>query len=293
MLDKKLNKVINKAKEIKIDDYSKIVIMSDVHRGVGDNADNFIKNKSIFNGALNYYFNKGFTYIELGDGDDMWEVRNYEEIVNEHIDTFKILKKFHDRHRLIMIYGNHDIVKRDDKVMKKYFSSYYDKITKERKDLLVNLSVKESLILSYKGHSVFLTHGHQVDFLNSNLWKLSRFLVRTVWRSLEIIGANDPTKSAKKYHVSKRVEKRLEKWSNDNSKIIIAGHTHRPIMPLPKTGLYINDGSCIHPNGITSLEIDKGFISLVKWFYDVNDQQVITVKRELLSSSIPIEDYFL
>lgn len=172
---RQLDKIYKNSKRIKIDDSTKLIIMSDCHRGAGDNFDNFLKNKNIFNGALNHYFNKGFSYIELGDGDDMWEVKKYDEIINEHLDTFKILRKFHQNNRLIMIYGNHDIEKKYPNVLKKYFYTYYDKITQEEKELLLNLKVYESLIVEYKGKEIFLVHGHQVDFLNSTLWRFSRF----------------------------------------------------------------------------------------------------------------------
>lgn len=288
---KKLDKIYKSSKRMKIDDTTKIVIMSDCHRGSGDTFDNFLKNKNIFCGALNYYFNKGFTYIELGDGDDMWEVSKYDAIINEHIDTFKVLRKFHQNNRLIMIYGNHDIEKRYPKVLEKYFYTYYDKITKEKKELLLNLKAYESLIIEYNGVEIFLVHGHQVDFLNSTLWRFSRFLVRSVWRGLEYIGINDPTMAAKKYSVSKNVEKKLEKWGVDNQKLLIAGHTHRPSMPDIGNSLYFNDGSCIHPNGITCLEIEKGNISLVKWEYDINEYQTISVKRKELEGVVPINEY--
>lgn len=63
---RQLDKIYKNSKRIKIDDSTKLIIMSDCHRGAGDNFDNFLKNKNIFNGALNHYFNKGFSYIELG-----------------------------------------------------------------------------------------------------------------------------------------------------------------------------------------------------------------------------------
>lgn len=288
---KQLDKIYNNSKRIKIDDSSKIFIMSDCHRGSGDAFDNFFKNKNIYVGALNHYFNKGYTYIELGDGDDMWEVKNYNEIIEENIDVFKVLKRFHQNNRLVMIYGNHDIVKRMPKILEKYFYTYYDKITKEEKELLYNLRVYESLIIEYKGYEMFLVHGHQVDFLNNKLWRLSRFLVRNVWRRLEHIGVKDPTKAAKKYIVSKKVEKRLQKWSRDNNHILIAGHTHRPIIPSIGESLYFNDGSCIHPNGVTCLEIENGCISLVKWEESINDEQIISVSRKLLGGDILIDEY--
>lgn len=120
-MNKKLDMIFENSQRLLIDDNTKLVIMSDCHRGAGDNFDNFVKNQSIFKTALQDYYDKGFTYIELGDGDDMWEVKKYENIIEVHLDTFKLLKKFNDSGRLIMIYGNHDIEKKITNDFRKIF----------------------------------------------------------------------------------------------------------------------------------------------------------------------------
>lgn len=268
-----------------INDFSKIVIMSDCHRGSKDFDDNFNANKNIYNAALEHYYNAGFTYIELGDGDEMWENKRVKDIIKEHIDTFKIIKKFHDTERLIMIYGNHDREKNKKKTLKKYFYKY------NNQNLLNNLMVYESYILTYNNHDIFLIHGHQVDLLNGKFWRLSKFLVRYVWKNLERIGFNDPTSAAKNNKVSKSVEKKLQKWSKEQDKIIIAGHTHRPIYPKLGESLYFNDGSCIHPNGVTAIEIESGYISLVKW--DIEEEHgILEIKKELIAGPEAINKFF-
>lgn len=292
MINKKLNKLFNDSKKLSIDEHTKLVIMSDCHRGAGNNDDNFIKNQNIYEAALRYYYNHGFTYIELGDGDEMWEVENYKDIIEEHIDTFQLLKKFNHSNRLIMIYGNHDKCKKSQQILEKYFYKYYNKVTKQEEKLLENLVVYESLVLNYKNYDIFMIHGHQVDFLNSTLWRVSRFLVRHVWRNLEYAGIKDPTSAAKNYRVTKKTEKRLKKWSDENNKILIAGHTHRPIYPKIGQSLYFNDGSCIHPNGITCLEIENGKITLVKWLFKLKQEKYITVGREVLEGNEPILNFF-
>ncbi len=289
---KTLDKIFKKVNRLFIDENSKIVLMSDCHRGSGNYDDNFRKNQNIYDSALRHYYNQGFTYIELGDGDEMWEIKSYSEIVEEYLDSFKELKRFNDDGRLIMIYGNHDIEKKNASILEKYFYYYVDKETKEKKELLSDLKVYDGLILQYKKYDIFLIHGHQVDFLNHTLWPISRFLVRHVWSHFELAGVKDPTEAAKNYRVKNKVEKKLQKWSNDHNKILIAGHTHRPIFPKSKDSLYFNDGSCIHPNGITCIEIENGKITLVKWGFDVNKKEQIVVRRFVLEGSEAIEDFF-
>lgn len=289
----KLDEIFKNSKRIKIEDSTKIVIMSDCHRGAGDSFDNFIKNKNIYEAALQYYYNNNFTYIELGDGDDMWEVKDYNEIILEHISSFKLLKQFNDSNRFIMIYGNHDICKRNNEVLKKYFYKYYNKITKEEENLLNNLVIYESIVLEYKDKDIFMIHGHQVDLLNGTCWRFSRFLVRHLWRNLEKYGIKDPTSAAKNYKEGKKVEKRLKKWSIKNNKILISGHTHRPIFPKKGESLYFNDGSCIHPNGVSCIEIENGNISLVKWMLKLNKKNLISIGRVVVEGSEPITDFYI
>lgn len=291
-MNKKLDMIFKKSKKIPIDNNTKMVIMSDCHRGSGDNFDNFIKNKNIYEYALLNYYNKGFTYVELGDGDEMWEVKNYKDIIENNLGIFKQLGKFHNQGRLIMIYGNHDIVKKFPKILEENFYKYYDEFLKKDEYLLDGLNVYESLILDYDKHDIFLIHGHQVDFLNSTLWKFSRFLVRNVWRFFEKIGIKDPTSAAKNYQVAKRTEKKLKRWSIKNNKIIVSGHTHRPVFPKKGQSLYFNDGSCLHPEGITCLEIDDGNITLVKWHFKLNENKLLSIERYVLGENEPIINFF-
>lgn len=291
-MNNKINEVLASARTIKIDKNSKIVIMSDCHRGEGNTDDNFLKNEVIHMAALKHYLKEDFTYIELGDGDDLWEVKEYQNVVSEHLDIFKLLREFHKKGKLMMIVGNHDNVKKDENVLEKYFYNYENVDTQESYELLNNLRVDDALILKYEDKDICLLHGHQVDLLNGKFWRLSRFLVRYVWRYVERIGIKDPTNAAKNYHAIKRVEKRLKSWSEDNNKILIAGHTHRPIFPKVGEGLYFNDGSCIHPNGVTCIEIEDGNISLVKWIRSVDDDGRVKVIKEMVAGKIPILDFF-
>lgn len=291
-MKKQLERLYNNSLKIDITNNDKIVIMSDQHRGAGDNYDNFLKNRNIYNAALSYYLNNDFTYIELGDGDDLWEVEDCKDIVEEHLDSFKLLKEFHDKNRLIMLYGNHDLIKKYPRILKECFYKYYNKETEIYENLLNNLRVYESLILNYEGEELLLFHGHQLDIINSSFWHLSRFLVRFVWKKLEHIGLKDPTNAAKNYPITRYREKKLSKWSMDNNIILISGHTHKPMFPKKELGLYFNDGSCIHPNGITCLEIENGYISLVKWKYVFDDENTIRIEKINIDKKEKIENFF-
>jgi len=100
---KNISKVFKEAKEIPFDNSSKFVLMSDCHRGDGTWADYFLMNQHFYFTALNYYYNENYTYIELGDGDELWENNRMSEIIEIHSDVFWLLKKFYDEKRLYFI----------------------------------------------------------------------------------------------------------------------------------------------------------------------------------------------
>lgn len=279
---KKLNDIFNKSNKLVISNSTKIVIMSDLHRGKKDIYDNFSKNETLFLYALDYYYKKGYIYIELGDGDDLWEVKKCTDIVKSNVLSFNMIKKFYNAGRFFMIYGNHDITKSSPKYFDKCFGNIYNENTLENEKLLRGLPIYESIILKYNNNDIFLIHGHQVDYFNSTIWKVTRFLVRSLWRTLEKIGVNDPTKTIKNYKVAKNTEKILESFSIKNNKILIAGHTHRPVFPKNNKSLYFNTGSGVHPNGITAIEIDYGYISLVKWEYKIKNSEFFLVNRKAI-----------
>ena len=109
---KRLDEIYQHAQVLPFDSDSKLILMSDCHRGQGNAGDNFLANQTVCFGALQYYYQKGFTYIELGDGDELWENRQLKTIVEVHSDIFWILSEFNKSGRLHLLYGNHDIVKR-------------------------------------------------------------------------------------------------------------------------------------------------------------------------------------
>jgi UDP-2,3-diacylglucosamine pyrophosphatase LpxH len=258
---KRLSRVYESAERVSFDDSSRIIIMSDCHRGDGSRADDFLHNEKIFISALNYYYNKGFTYIEIGDGDELWENKKLSDIITAHLDTFMLLRKFYLDGRLYFIYGNHDMVKQSNKYVKSNMYSYFNKREKKQLSLFNNIQIHEGLVLEYRSDNklidkkkILLIHGHQVDLLNSNFWKLSRFLVRYFWRPLELFGIDNPTSTAQNQEKGERTAKKLTEWVVRTNNMLIAGHNHRPKFPDIGEPLYFNDGSCVHPLLITGIE---------------------------------------
>ena len=69
--------------------------MSDCHRGNGSWGDNFLNNQNLFFAALYYYYENGYSYIELGDGEELWENRQITDIINAHSDAYWLMSMFY------------------------------------------------------------------------------------------------------------------------------------------------------------------------------------------------------
>ncbi len=291
---KRLDNAYKKAKIINFDDSSKFILFSDCHRGDNSFADDFANNRNIYFHALKHYYAEGFQYCELGDGDELWENLSFKPIFEAHKNVYMLMRQFHKENKLHMIWGNHDMVYRNPNYVKRHVSTYFDKTLGIDVDLFPGIEYHEGIILknTTTNQNLFLTHGHQADWWNYSFWKWSRFMVRILWKPLNVMGIADPTSPAKNYSELIKVERRTKKWIIENDNLVtIVGHTHRPRFPEPGDIAFFNDGSCVHPRSITGIEIENGEISLIKWYIDTNDDGVLQIVRVLLEGPRKLTDY--
>lgn len=292
----RLNKSFEGALRLPLNPGSQYVLFSDCHRGAGTSNDNFMKNQNLYFAALQHYYKAGYTYIELGDGDELWENRGMKQIIDAHEDVFSLLSRFHKCGRLYMLYGNHDMIKKDRHYTVKNCSTYPcccgNTPHLESQPLWPDIRFYSGIILENTAGSscdrnLYLTHGHQTDLFNSTLWRFTRFLVRYLWKPLEHYGFLDPTSAAKNYIRKQKAEQRLQAYARKENIILITGHTHRPT--LSGTELYYcNSGSCVHPYSVTCLEIEHLSIALIKWILAVKPDNTLYVTREILSGPFPL-----
>lgn len=290
----RLDRAYKNAKEISFSNEDKFIFFSDCHRGDKSFADDFARNENIYFHALKHYYNEGFTYCELGDGDELWEHSSFENILMAHKNVYTLLQKFHRKDRLHLIWGNHDMVYKDQNYVQKHLTTYFDPKDGREEVLFKNLKYHEAIILRHLDNQqeIFLCHGHQADWMNYHGWRFNRFLVRVLWKPLQIFGISDPTSPAKNYKELIKVERRIKKWiTNNNNRLTISGHTHRPRFPQPGDIAFFNDGSCVHPRSITGIEIENGRISLIKWHITTSETGTLQVTRVLLEGPQNLRDY--
>lgn len=197
--DYKLTKAYKRALKMDFDDTSKYIFFSDQHRGDDSASDEFQRNQKLFIAALEYYYKNGYTYVEVGDGDELWEHKEFRHIRIAHTDVFTTMKKFYDDNRMIMLYGNHNMRLRNQDYVAKNYYYYYDEYKEKNVELFQGLVPVEALVLRYtkNGQHIFVVHGHQGDAANDQFWIPTMLSVRYFWRYIHLIGFKDPASPAK------------------------------------------------------------------------------------------------
>ncbi len=234
----------------------KLIVMSDLHRGDGSGADDFAKNSLIYRCALEHYLEESFTYIELGDAEELWENDNFDQIYITHTPVYELLAKFHDpdpaKTRYLKVWGNHDLYWKDHEEV--------------YRTLFPGIEIREGIILTVPGGrecgagkdqaqgvwtgggdkaeggcgrgavaagGILLLHGHQADPKCSGEGAtVSKFFIHHFWSDLQRCGAKDPTRAALNPGLCNEVDRQLHGWANHNDQgiaAIIAGHTHRAV----------------------------------------------------------------
>lgn len=291
--NQRLTRAYENAKVEYFDKNSKYIFFSDVHRGDDSVSDEFTRNQNLFLHALNYYYKEGYSYIEVGDGDELWEYKNFKHIRLAHTDVFIVLKKFFDEKRMTILYGNHNIFLRSECFVKDNYFTFYDEYKQERVELFKDIKVEEAVVLKEKesGQEILIVHGHQGDFMNDQAWFFSMLMLRYIWRFLHIVGFENPASPARNMYKRHKVEKAYNKWIEDHKMMLICGHTHRPKYPKLHELPYFNTGCCIRTRGIAGIEIINGEILMVDWRFAVDEDGCMKIRRTVVRGPQPVGDF--
>lgn len=289
----RLNEAFKTARIEYFDDRSRYVFFSDCHRGDGSHSDEFTKNQNLFIYALEYYYANDFTYVEVGDGDELWEQPKMKYIKNAHYDVFEVIKKFHYHDKLIMLYGNHNIFLKYPDYVKQYYYQFYNEYREEFYDFLKGIEPVGSLVLKHRDRDqeIFVVHGHQGDFANDQIWYFTMLTLKYFWRFMHAFGVKNPASPVKNTYKRHKIENNFSKWIRINKKMLICGHTHRYKFPRNGDLPYFNTGSCIYPTTISAIEIVDGEVQLVRWKMRPNKVGVLAIKKEVLRGPKSLSEF--
>jgi UDP-2,3-diacylglucosamine pyrophosphatase LpxH len=199
----------------------KYIIFSDQHKGGGDKADEFRKCKDTYVAALQHYLQNRFTFILLGDVEELWE-QGFKKVEKTYQDVLQLEASF-PASRYYRIWGNHDDEWMNERNVRKKLARYmptgalYEAIRFELINALQSIG------------TVLILHGHQGTFASDKIRWFSRFKVR-IYRYIQRltgIGKETPAKDA---CLRGKHDAEMYHWAeNQKNLILIAGHTHRPV----------------------------------------------------------------
>jgi predicted phosphodiesterase len=221
-----LSDALGRAKPLEWDvDKTRVVVVSDLHRGQRNHADDFRHCEKTYEKAMNFYFNAGYTLVVLGDSEELWESWVHK-VVKAYPDSLGLEARFHraDGDRYFKVWGNHDDLWQYAKRVAKHLSSIFGPLeTPECLDVTVNRG-GEGI------GRIFLVHGHQGTPGSDRLGRVSRHFVRWVWRPIQRLLKISLTTPAKSWEIRGKHDRAMYEWAAArNDLVLIAGHTHNPV----------------------------------------------------------------
>lgn len=210
----------------------KAVVLSDLHRGAGDRADDFARCERAYAAALGWYLERGYELWLLGDVEELWE-NGIDEVLPRYRKLLELEREFARGPGLRRFYGNHDLDWSKPKLVKEHLAEW-----------LETAPVREALRLRVREDGVdlgllFLAHGHQ-GTATSDRWSwISRLAVRNVWRAVQRSQGFLATTPADDQQLRHRHDVAMHAWARgrvlggDETErpVLIAGHTHHPVFP--------------------------------------------------------------
>jgi len=294
----------------------RFIIFSDQHKGTKNGADDFMNAEKNYLAALQYYSERSFHLISLGDCEELWE-NTLLQVMKHNEASFRAEQKFVLRSAFTKVVGNHDLDWEIDPLAPAFLKKIYGSSMVVLQGVILETSIGQRSL------RIFCTHGHQGDMQSDGNW-FSKFFVTKVWAPLQAYLRINPNTPAYDRDLKTAHNRMMYEWSlQQKDLILITGHTHQPVFeslthferlqwqhrkalyehnPEWAQGLedemlwrskedtqiaeeylnikpvYFNTGCCCFADGdITGIELADGFIRLVKW-----EEEDKTTKRLVL-----------
>jgi len=282
----------------------KFIIFSDQHKGARNGADDFMLAEPNYLAALDHYCKNDFFFISMGDNEELWE-NSLNRVKKHNEATFKAEKNFITKKRFVKIFGNHDLYWDNDPLAWYQLKTIYGEKIKVYEGVILPVSIgaRALQIFCTHGHQgdassdgnwfskffvariwaplqaflrinpntpaydaelktlhnnimyewsaqqkdMLLITGHTHQPVFTSLTHLER-----LFRKLQTAKRDNDTKGVNEIEIEiKKLEKKFAAISLDY---------------LSMKPSYFNSGCCCFSDGdITGIEIEEGFIRLIKW----------------------------
>ena len=249
-----LQRLFDAAPRVRIDNGSRIVILSDLHLGDGGPRDDFLHNADLVQRALReYYLRRGFGLVLNGDIEELQRFRLHS-IRERWGSLYSLFQEFGRKTSFHKIVGNHDEALLCDR----------DGDHRGRGEASPSAGLLEAVRFVGPQGTLFVFHGHQATIFFERFNDVSGFFLRYVARALPVrnLALSPYTRSAMEKIITgyKRELDRL--WAKDRENGLRSS-LYNDQISIP---CLFNSGCAIGKRGVTALEIASGAIALVSWY---------------------------
>jgi hypothetical protein len=203
----------------------KLILVSDLHKGGKNRADDFRHCEVAYVTALNHYFKLGYRLCVMGDAEELWE--EFPRIViQKNSLAFAAEKQFHEAGRYLRLWGNHDEIWGEGGMVSILLQPVYGEIP---------LKVVESILLDVRDGNerlgrILLIHGHQgTQFSGKNL-AFPKWILHNLWRPIQVLAGFSCNTPATDWRLRLDRDKIIYHWASQQpGLVLISGHTHAPV----------------------------------------------------------------
>jgi len=301
----------------------KFIIFSDQHKGARNGADDFMLAEPNYLAALEFYNQNNFFFISLGDNEELWE-NSLGKVKKHNLTTFEAEKKFIEKKSFIKIFGNHDLYWDNDPLAWLQLQNIYGEKIKVYEGVVLPVSIEDKTLQIFCTHGHqgdASSDGNWFSkFFVARIWApLQAFLrinpntpaydaerktlhnsIMYEWSAqqdnmLLITGHTHQPVFTSLTHLE-RLYRKLQGAKRDNDTKAIT-EIETEIKKLEKNFAaisldylsmkpsYFNSGCCCFSDGdITGIEIENGFIRLIKW--EMHDK----ISKRLVLEEISLKD---
>lgn len=283
---------------------NKFIIFSDQHKGRKNGADDFMAAETTYVDALEFYNQNQFHLISLGDSEELWE-NTLLQVKKHNTLSFEAEKKFAIRLAFTKVFGNHDLDWDIDPLAPKYLEEIYAVPVIAVEGIVLRTTVTSTTINIFctHGHQGDLqSDGNWLSkFFVSKIWApLQAYLcinpntpaydkgLKTLhnrimyeWSSYQknllVITGHTHQPVFESLTLMERLHRERQKAMHEQNpdwaqaleeEIQWRSIEDDRLSPdyLRMKPTYFNTGCCCYADGdITGIEIDAGYIRLVKW----------------------------
>lgn len=204
---------------------ARLIVFSDLHRGVRNRADDFRKCERAYNAALAYYLRLGYTLVALGDVEELWEER-VRPVLRAYPRSQALEAKLHRAQRYLRVWGNHDDTWDTPSAVDRLLAPIYGGEPLKVYECLRFRVVDGAEELG----ELFLVHGHQGSAGSDRYSRLARIPVRFFWRTWQRMTGISLNTPATDWSLRHRHNLAMHEWAAAKERfVLVAGHTHRPV----------------------------------------------------------------